>query len=425
MKTIKHLTSLVSLLLLCYSSIAQKQGGYNAIYSGIPWFDDRGKTVSAHGANIIRDNGKFYLFGEAHSDTSNAFAGFNCYSSADLYNWKFERVALPVQDTGRLGSNGVGERPKVLKCPKTGEYVMLMHTDALGYNDPCVSYATSKTIAGPFMFQGPLLFNGKPIRKWDMGSFQDTDGAGYLLIHGGLLYKLSADYKSITEQVADNKWKGHEAPAIFKKGNIYYWLSSDLTSWERNDNFYYTATSLKGPWIARGTFAPKGTLTWNSQTTFVLQVAGSKDTTYMFMGDRWSYPHQASSATYVWQPVTVSGSVISIPKYLEAWQINVATGKASPAVIRGKVIENTDRNTISYKGQWEYLKADSLSVSRSDVRGDSFSVKFSGTQIGFYGTAGPGSGYAKVTLTNNKGKNVLSSMVDMYSKYQVSSLFAD
>ena len=57
---------------------AQLAGNTDAIYSGTPWFDQNGNIVSAHGANIIKDKGKFYLFGEAHSDTSNVFAGFNC-----------------------------------------------------------------------------------------------------------------------------------------------------------------------------------------------------------------------------------------------------------------------------------------------------------------------------------------------------------
>jgi hypothetical protein len=78
---------------------AQKKGLSNAIYSGVPWFDEKGNTVSAHGANIVKDNGKYYLFGERHEDGTNAFAGFNCYSSTDLYNWKFENIALPVQST--------------------------------------------------------------------------------------------------------------------------------------------------------------------------------------------------------------------------------------------------------------------------------------------------------------------------------------
>ena len=81
----------ISLLLFVFqTSFAQRPGGNKAIYSGIPWYDDRGKAVSAHGANIIKEKNRFYLFGEAHTDSSNDFAGFNCYSSADLYSWKKE-----------------------------------------------------------------------------------------------------------------------------------------------------------------------------------------------------------------------------------------------------------------------------------------------------------------------------------------------
>lgn len=42
----------------------------------------------------------------------------------------------------------------------------------------------------------------------------------------------------------------------------------------------------------------------------------------MFMGDRWSYPHQASAATYVWMPLRVENTKISIPEYWQAWDIN-------------------------------------------------------------------------------------------------------
>lgn len=229
-----------------------------AIRSGIPWFDDTNKTVSAHGACIVQENGRFYLFGECKGDSSNAFVGFNCYSSTDLYRWKFERQVLPIQQDGSLGPNRVGERVKVMKCPKTGEFVMYMHTDNLGYNDPCIGYATSPTIDGEYTFRGALLFNGSPIRKWDMGVFQDSDGSGYLLIHHGNIFKLSDDYKSITAQVIKDMSAG-ESPAIVKKGCVYFWLTSRLTSWERNDNDYYTATSLAGPWTKRGIFAPEGT----------------------------------------------------------------------------------------------------------------------------------------------------------------------
>ncbi|MEO6733564.1 MAG: family 43 glycosylhydrolase [Ferruginibacter sp.] len=418
---IRRLKSVIVLCLVSYASVAQTIAGYDAIYSGVPWYDDSGKTVSAHGANIIEDNSRFYLFGEAHTDSSNAFVGFNCYSSADLYNWKFESVALPTQEKGKLGPNRVGERPKVMKCPTTGGYVMYMHVDTLGYVDQFIGYATANNIIGPYTFRGPLLFNGKPIRKWDMGAFQDSDGSGYVLLHGGDIYKLSDDYKSVSEQVHKAMTTGFESPAIFRKDSIYYFLGSDLTSWERNDNYYYTATSLRGPWTKRGIFCPKGTLTWNSQTTFVLPIAGSKHTTYMFMGDRWSFPKQASAATYIWQPLTVSGTSISIPQFLEAWRISTSTGVASPTVIGKKKIENADQKLITYSGKW-LASSDSLSISSSDEKDASFSVKFKGKQIGLYGLSRTNGGYTRIILRNSKGKIVISSLVDMYSKYPVAAL---
>ncbi|MCW3110805.1 MAG: family 43 glycosylhydrolase [Segetibacter sp.] len=349
MKIITATAFVIILLTSSFVSNAQLQKAYNSIYSGIPSFDNKGNGVSAHGASMVKDNRKYYLFGERHTDTSNAFAGFNCYSSPDFYNWKFESLALPVQITGKLGPNRVGERPKVMKCPKTGEYIMYMHVDTLGYKDQFVGYATSKTITGPYTFKGPLLFSGNPVRKWDMGTFQDKDGSGYVLLHGGNIYKLSDDYKSISEQQNKAMVSGFESPAIFRKDSIYYFLGSDLTSWEKNDNYYYTATSLKGPWTLRGNFAPKGTLTCNSQTTFVLPIEGTKETTFMFMGDQWSFPKQASAATYIWQPLTVSGYSLSIPKYIEAWQVNTTTGISSPVVIGKNELENKVERII-YSG---------------------------------------------------------------------------
>ena len=224
--------------------------------NGIPWFDTQGHIVNAHGACIVEDNGRYYLFGEYKSDTSNAFPGFSCYSSDDLVHWTFERIVLGVQPDGIMGPNRVGERVKVMRCPATGEYVMYMHSDDLAYKDPYIAYATSKTIDGEYQFQGPLLYNGRPVKRWDMGTFQDTDGKGYLLIHHGPIYRLSKDYRSIDTLVANVKGSG-ESPAMFKKSGTYYILYSNLTSWEK------TTTSISHPLPSKargpnkGCFVPK------------------------------------------------------------------------------------------------------------------------------------------------------------------------
>jgi Glycosyl hydrolases family 43 len=405
-------------LVISISLSAQTKQKANAIYSGVPWFDNKGNTVSAHGASIVKVKEKYYLFGERHKDGTNAFSGFNCYSSNDLYNWKFESIALPVQSTSKLDSNSVGERPKVMKCPTTGEYIMYMHADTLGYTGQYVGYAIAKKITGPYTFQGPLLFNGKSIKKWDMGTFQDKDGSGYVLLHGGDIYKLNDDYKSISGQVNKAFERGFESPAMFKKDSLYYFLGSDLTGWERNDNYYFTATSLKGPWIKQGFFAPPGTLTWNSQTTFVLPIQGSKETTFMFMGDRWSFPKQNSAATYIWQPLTVDGHKISISDFKETWKVDLSTGVVLSAVVEGNEIKATDAQ-IKYTGNpiaigWQQ---DTLTVKSSNTKGDAFSFTFKGTQVGIYGLARPDGGYASITIRSSKGKTILSSYIDMYSKY--------
>ena len=74
------------LAVLCFHSEAQQNNKMDAIYSGIPWYDNNGNVVSAHGAGMIKANGRYYLFGEFKSENSNAFNGFSCYSSSDLYN---------------------------------------------------------------------------------------------------------------------------------------------------------------------------------------------------------------------------------------------------------------------------------------------------------------------------------------------------
>ena len=43
------------------------------VYNGIPWFDEQGNIVNAHGACIVEDGGRYYLFGEYKSDKSNPF----------------------------------------------------------------------------------------------------------------------------------------------------------------------------------------------------------------------------------------------------------------------------------------------------------------------------------------------------------------
>lgn len=314
-----------------------------SIQSGAAWLDDKGDPVNAHGGGIWFENGKYYLYGEHFSGGTNDFKAMAMYSSADLVNWTWVGKVLPVQASGELGPKRVGERPHILKCPATGEYVMFIHAADLTYqvDKECV-YATSPTIDGVYTYRGPLTnASGTKIAHSDMSAFQDG-GTGYVVTESGYAFKLATNYHSWVEVTLNGPsvLNGAESPTLFKKDGIYYWLSSSKTGWRSNDNRYATASSIAGPWTDKGLLAPSGQLTWNSQSTFVLPVTGTQTTTYMFCGDRWNADDN-SKATYVWQPLIFNGASISMPSFYASWYLNVATGawsdKAFPTALRNEL----------------------------------------------------------------------------------------
>jgi hypothetical protein len=365
---------------------------HDPLVNGVPWFDDRGETVNAHGACLIEADGRVYLFGEYKTDDLNVFAGFSCYSSDDLVNWRFERMAVADGEEGLLGPGRIGERPKVMQSPSTGQYVMFMHTDSGDYTDPCIGVATSDRIDGEFKLVGALEYKGEPIRRWDVGTFQDDDGTGYLLLHEGDIYRLSEDFLSAEELVASQVARGGESPAIAKLGGTYHLMLSNKTSWESNDNFYLTATALTGPWTFRGPFAPGGTQTWNSQCTFAFNFGSTEGPVHMYMGDRWSFPHQKSAATYVWLPIDATEDGLLLPSsFIPVW---------SPHEGRPSDLDGTE---------------ESLDF-RSGTAGESLTVPFDGSRIAIKGWAKPDGAYANVELLDDSGRTISSVLVTFYAK---------
>jgi hypothetical protein len=46
------------------------------------------------------------------------------YSSKDLATWKNEGIVFPQQASGELGPNRNCDRPHIIKCPSTGEFIL-------------------------------------------------------------------------------------------------------------------------------------------------------------------------------------------------------------------------------------------------------------------------------------------------------------
>jgi Glycosyl hydrolases family 43 len=319
-----------------------------ALATGINFLDTDGQRVDAHGGGIIKVGDTFYLHGEYFSTTTtdDDFNGFSMYSSKDLATWKNEGIILPQQASGELGPNRKGERPHIIKCPSTGEFVLYAHAASEDYQtDKEVVYATSATVNGKYAFKGALKnASGATAAHSDMTAISDGNNA-YVITESAHVYTLAADCHSWLSDksysAANGDSGGLEAPTVFKAGSTYYWIGSYKTGWRANNNFYSTAPAITGPWTYQGYIAPvtdpanniSDQRTWLSQSTWLMPVTGCGGTTYVYWGDHWDGTTSTAApgkhnnlATFVFQPLVFSGIKISMPTYLASWKLNVGAG---------------------------------------------------------------------------------------------------
>ncbi|GDY13756.1 glycosyl hydrolase family 43 [Planctomycetota bacterium] len=335
------------------------------------WNDQDGKPIESHLGGVLFDNGVYYWYGMNFDGPTippktipkQAYAwflnrGITIYSSRDLLTWKYERTVLTEvsHKPGELLQplNGL-VRPKIIKNDKTGKFVLLAtltSPDFETFNDVIV--AVSDSPIGPFELKGKLGWQGEPnqtglwIRDWkdavndaptrirgfDLGLFKDDDGKAYLLIghHAVLMYELSDDYLSVVRVERLEGAQG-ESPAVFKVDGTYYQVTSRLSGWAPNQNLYFTAASIWGPWQPRGAFAqgPKAQTTFDSQVTFVLPVA-NKPRAFIFIADVF---HATSGtdvadlrkAVHVWLPIELDPSDQSMRVvWRDQWDVSVFAG---------------------------------------------------------------------------------------------------
>jgi len=324
---------------------------------GISFKDTDGNLVDAHGGGIIKVCDTYYLHGEyfLSTTTDNNFNGFSMYSSKDMATWKNEGIILPQQASGSLlGPDRKGERPHIIQCPSSGEFVLYAHAADTTYQvDKEVVYATASKVTGPYTFKGaltstgassscqvttvpPASCSGSIAAHSDMSALTDGSNA-YVVTESGVVYTLAADCHSWASSksygTVNGTTGGIEAPTVFRAGSTFYWIGSDKTGWRANDDFYSTAPAMTGPWTYQGYLAPQGDLTWMTQSTWVMPIVGSAGTTYVYWGDHWygnqdtSHPGQHNNlATYVFQPLVFTGTKIGLPTYQVSWKLDVGAG---------------------------------------------------------------------------------------------------
>jgi hypothetical protein len=313
----------ILLLFLLLGSVAQAQ--WTTITNGGTYYDNNGNAVQAHGGNFLFYNGRWYMVGEDR--TSQWQPDVNMYSSTDLKTWRFENKIIKNGVTHPdLGTNRFIERPKLLRCPSTGQFVVWCHWEQGNYGASEVAVFKSSTINGNYTFH----WSGRPmgIASRDCNVFVDSDGTAYFISTTSEntdlgLFRLSTDYLSVVSHTVlfDNQYR--EAPAIVKIGSRYYMISSGLTGWDPNQAKLSTSTSLTSGWSALTNVGPS--TAYDTQAATILTIQGTSGTVYLYVGDRWQDPGLPESKTIMF-PVTFSGTSMDFT-YRDKFDINFSTGQ--------------------------------------------------------------------------------------------------
>ncbi len=330
MKKIQKFRLFIYLFAILFSGILSGMGNTYAqnskknIVNGQDFTDTSGNLINAHGGGFLKVGKYYYWIGENRHDN----VLVSCYRSTDLINWEF-RGDLLTRDSHPELANANIERPKVIYNKKTKKYVMWMHYEIrTDYSYARAAIATSSDIEKPFTYQRSFRPFGNMSR--DCTLFKDEDGTAYFLSaarenYDMMVYKLTDDYLDTKEQLLTLWPGGHrEAPALVKRGNYYFMITSGCTGWAPNQAKYAYAKSIYGPWSDLTDIG--NSTTFDSQSTFILPIEGKKSTSYLYVGDRWDGKKYFNSK-YIFLPLSFVNDTSMKLDWKESVSPNFKSGK--------------------------------------------------------------------------------------------------
>jgi hypothetical protein len=299
------------------------------IKPGEPWLDNRGQRIQAHGGGITFWKGSYYWFGEDRTQANDPDKRYvACYSSRDLVHWKFRGQVMALADPEHLGPRWVLERPKVFVNAHTGKFVLYAHLDDAHYKAARVLVAVSDRIDGTYRYV--KSFRPLDEESRDIGQFVDDDGSAYLIFEsrptkGFFIARLTDDFMNVEKTCFIPA--PLEGGALVHYDGLYYVMGSHMTGWRPNPNVYATAPSLAGPWTEFKNLAPPEANNYESQSTMLLKIVGTKKTTVLFMGDIWR-PSQLWDSRYLWMPLEIGAGSMHLPAP-QPWELNAKTGETA------------------------------------------------------------------------------------------------
>ncbi|MFC6079844.1 RICIN domain-containing protein [Sphaerisporangium aureirubrum] len=299
---------------------------------GVTFTDTTGAALHAHGGGMLKVGSYYYWFGE-NRNADSTFRYVSVYRSTDLRTWEFRRNVLTQNSHSELRTANI-ERPKVIYNASTGQYVMWMHKEnGRDYGEARAAVAVSSTVDGDYTY----LRSFRPLNHMsrDITTFVDSNGTAYMIsaanenadLH---VYRLTANYTDIAALV-HTLWRGsyREAPAMFKRGSVYFLLTSGATGWAPNQQKYATASSVEGTWSALQNIGD-GTA-YSSQTAYVLTIQGSATTSYLYLGDRWAgaWGGPVNDSRYVWLPLQFPSATTMSMANATSVTVDTETGSLS------------------------------------------------------------------------------------------------
>lgn len=316
---------------ICFLAVGQflRAAELPVIRPGEVWPDDRGQHIQAHGGGILKLGDTYYWFGEDRSATNARIKRcVACYSSTNLAQWMFRNQVVHLTDPENLGRGWVLERPKVFYNDKTHKFVMYAHIDDGPYKFASVAVFICDTVDGDYQYLKSFRPLGHESR--DIGQFVDDDGTAYLIFEdrplGFHIAKLSDDYLTVSQEMCLIP-EHLEGGALVHYQGLYYVIGSALTGWDPNPNKYATAKSLAGPWSEFKNITLPDKKTYDSQSTMLWKVTGTKTTTVIFMGDIWK-PWAQWDSRYLWMPLQIGDGKLWLPEP-KPWTLDITTGEAN------------------------------------------------------------------------------------------------
>ncbi len=278
--------------------------------AGTVEYDNSGNLVHAVNGGITYFDGLYWKIGNNYQTplaTSGSFGyaiyGWFLYSSLDCIKWVFESQII-----GNQGWTYI-QRAHIIKNVSTGKYVVWGNvTNDFGSGSRAMILSADSpngvwTVVDSAYNPGGLGFK-------DNNLFVDNDGIAYVVFTCGdqtrmAVMQLASDYLSVIgSPTFSDTTNGREAPAMFRRGQVYFLItstSSPPTTYIR-DVEYQTAVLPLSTWSGLSPFYSQTMTTvgvYNAQPESVVPIPGRLDA-YMYVGDAWTSSTVTSPLGDIW-----------------------------------------------------------------------------------------------------------------------------